>query len=141
MESGPAAQRRLMEADAESWQAMGSEYEGLVWEARRQREHPTIRNDEAEIVRWLQDVIESVGAQALFFLPPTLDDELNFLWAGFESGIVHDLLDFGDPGKHPDLFAAELRFDRYHLNRDGSCQLTERLARQFVARSSELGVE
>ncbi len=74
-----------------------------------------------------QERIEASGAEAVFVVPGLrrgtpgwhrLDDD----------GIVRTLLTFNHPGRYPELYAVENRFDRRHLNTRGALVFTRELA-------------
>ncbi|MGQ0552595.1 MAG: hypothetical protein ACT4PU_05195 [Planctomycetota bacterium] len=65
-----------------------------------------------------RDVLLATGAQVVWFVPPA-DSAAAEIHALRTDGILPELLSFNSPGRFPELYSAEHRFDRGHLNERG----------------------
>ncbi len=74
--------------------------------------------------------IREAGVTPVYFVPPVLLRGPDF--AALESqGVIDHLIDLRSPLDHPDLFAAENRFDREHMNEKGARLMSERIASEL----------
>jgi hypothetical protein len=86
---------------------------------------------QAELAR-KRALAERFGARLVLVAPPTIGEAFAPLP---ESGFV--FLDFSDPRRYPELFAAGNRNDRDHLNRAGALLYSRLLARELARKLDE----
>lgn len=100
----------------------------------------TTKPHKAFVLDEMVESIEAIGATPLFLLAPSLDKQPDLIRAHSE-GYVPTLFLFNDPTKFPNLYDASRRFDRDHLNDEGSREYTQLLAQQFVEYLAQKGVK
>jgi hypothetical protein len=83
---------------------------------------------QAELAR-KRELAARFGAQLVLVAPPTVGAAFAPLP---DRGFL--FLDFSDPRRYPELFVAEHRYDRGHLNHAGALLYSELLARELVDR-------
>jgi len=104
-------------------------------QAERLAEEPTAaaRQDPFEIELWrrAERLAAAQGVSILHVVGPDIRPNQNLLWAA-EHGIVRHLVRFDDPGRYPELFDVDNRFDLYHLDAATSATYTRELAERFL---------
>lgn len=100
----------------------------------------TTKPHKALVLEEMVESIEAIGATPLFLLAPSLDKQPDLIRAHSE-GYVPTLFLFNDPTKFPNLYDESRRFDRDHLNDEGSREYTKLLAQRFVEYLAQNGVK
>lgn len=75
--------------------------------------------------------LKNTGSDVVFFIPPR---SKNTLVKCYEERLLANgfpVIDLSGSGKHPEFYALEYSYDKWHLNRKGALLFTEKLAREY----------
>lgn len=88
------------------------------------------------LVRELEDMAAEQDVNLVWWIHPNLKRYHGWRTM-LEEGDIRYLIAFDDPARYPDFYRMKMRFDLYHLNRQGAEMLTEELAREFLHQTRE----
>ncbi|MGB0954215.1 MAG: hypothetical protein ACPG31_13420 [Planctomycetota bacterium] len=83
------------------------------------------------VVREVEELAAQKGVTLIWWLHPNLKHYPGWRHMAETQEIQH-LIAMDDPQRFSDFYRMPLRFDLYHLNKEGAEMLTEELAREFV---------
>ena len=75
--------------------------------------------------------VDSRGVTPVYLVPPLLYPVADFSALARE-GVIPHLIDLKNPLLHPELFDADNRFDREHMNEEGARMMSEKIAEQLA---------
>ncbi len=107
-------------------------YEAIVDSLKREK--VSLSPSKPHTLEVLGEMIENVeekGATPIFLLSPGLDKQADLIRA-YAEGYIPELFVFNDPSQFQNLYQANKRFDRDHLNNEGALEYTNLLAQQFA---------
>ena len=108
-----------------------AEYELALTELRRNPPEADYGDPTSQaLIRRMQQQVAAAGGRLVLIIPPTLRGAKFRPDPRHLPGLL--CLDFADPDRQPQLFAAEHRRDNTHLNRAGSECLTQLLAESLL---------
>ena len=88
------------------------------------------------VIEEVESLAAEQGVVLVWWLHPNLERYSG--WRQMHvSGTIRHLIAFDDPERFPDFYRLPLRYDLYHLNKEGAEILTEELAREFVHQMGE----